>query len=116
MNNRGFSLVEVIVAILILTVGVLGLAAAATAVTRMTGEGGRSGGAAAVASSRFERLRATACASLASGTATSGKYSESWIVSASGQPVTVTETVTYVRSRSYRSVVFATYISCAPSV
>ena len=116
MNNRGFSLIEVMVAMLILTVGVMGLAASATSITRMTGEGGRTGGAAAVASSRFELLRATACASLASGTATSGKYSESWTVSSSGQLVTVAETVTYVRGRASRSAVFTTYISCAPSV
>ncbi len=116
MKKRGFSLIEVMVAMVILSVGVIGLAASATAITRMTGEGGRSGGAAAVASTRFEQLRATACASLANGTATSGKYSESWTVSSSGQLVTVTETVTYVGSRVSRSAVFTTYISCAPSV
>ncbi|MEK6610292.1 MAG: prepilin-type N-terminal cleavage/methylation domain-containing protein [Gemmatimonadota bacterium] len=116
MNAKGFSLVELMVAMIILTVGVLGLAASARYVTSMTGQGGRFGGSAAVASTRFEQLRATSCATLAAGSATTGKYSESWTVTASGLLRTVTETVSYNNGSSLRSDVFASTISCAPSV
>lgn len=115
MNDKGFSLVEVVIAMLILTVGVLGLAATAGVVTRMTGQGGRLGGAAAVAGSRLERLRATPCASLASGAAGGGKYSESWTVTRVGLLVTVDLSVAYAGTQGTRTDRFATTISCAPS-
>ena len=57
MNAKGFSLIELMVAMMILTVGVLGLAASARYVTQMTGSGGRYGASSVVASSRFEQLR-----------------------------------------------------------
>jgi len=113
MNERGFSLIELIVAILILTVGILGLAATAGQVQRMVGFGGRFGGSAAVANAQLEALRATPCVSLAaSGTATQGIYSLSWIVTSSGQLRTFTMTVTYPNGRSTRSDTFETQRSC----
>lgn len=116
MNTKGFSLVELMVAMMILTVGVLGLAASARYVTSMTGQGGRYGGSSSVANARLEQLRATSCATLAAGSAETGKYSEAWTVTASGQLRTVTETVSYNNGRARRSDVFATTISCIPSV
>lgn len=118
MNGResGFSLVEVLVAMVILTVGVLALAASSAAITRMTSEGGRSGGSAAVASARFENLRATPCASLASGTATTGPYSESWTVAVSpiaGILRDISLTVTYNSVPAPRTARYETQISCA---
>src|SRR5438045_1082111 len=112
MNQRGFSLVEVMIAMIILTVGVLGVAASSGAITRMTAEGGRSGGSAAVAESRIEALTATPCASLASsGTATTGKFTESWTITTSNLLRTVTETVTYPAGRATRTATYIAYIS-----
>jgi len=116
-GERGFSLVEVVVAILILTVGVLGLAASAGTITRLTAEGGRTGGAAAVAETRFEVLRGTPCASLASGSATSGKFTETWrVTSVTTLLKTVTVTVSYPSGRTTRTASYTSQISCAPSV
>jgi prepilin-type N-terminal cleavage/methylation domain-containing protein len=113
LGQRGFSLIELIVAILILTVGILGLAATAGQVTKMVAWGGRYGASAVVASAQIEQLRATPCASLAaSGTATKGIYSLSWTVTASGFLRTITLTVSYPNGRSTRSDVFETYRSC----
>ncbi len=113
MNERGFSLVEVIVAILILTVGILGLAATAGQVQRMVGWGGRYGASAAVANAQLEQLRATPCVSLAaSGTATKGIYTLSWTVASSGNLRTFTLTVTYPNGRYTRSDVYETQRSC----
>lgn len=60
-NRGGFTIVEIIIAILVLTVGLLGLATTAALVTRMIGRGQRSSAAAGFAQRRLERLRPGAC-------------------------------------------------------
>jgi len=60
-NNKGFTIIEIIIAIIVLTVGVLGLVTTAALVTRMIARGQRSATAAAFASRRLERMRAGAC-------------------------------------------------------
>ena len=60
-NQRGFTIIEIIIAIIVLTVGVLGLVTTAALVTRMIARGQRSATAAAFASRRLERMRAGAC-------------------------------------------------------
>lgn len=113
LGQRGFSLIELIVAILILTVGILGLAATAGQVTKMVGWGGRYGASAVVASAQLEQLRATPCGSLGtSGTATKGIYSLSWTITSSGNLRTMTLTVSYPNGRSTRSDVYETFRSC----
>jgi len=62
-NRGGFTIVEIIIAILVLTVGLLGLATTAALVTRMIGRGQRSAAAAGFAQRRLERLRPGACLS-----------------------------------------------------
>jgi prepilin-type N-terminal cleavage/methylation domain-containing protein len=115
MNERGFSLAEVMIAMVILTVGVLGLAASSAAITKMSSEGGRSGGSAAVAESRIEALSATPCANIASsGSATTGKFTESWTVTTASLLKTVTVTVSYPSGRATRTSTYVAYISCAP--
>ena len=66
-QERGFTIVEVIVAMLVLTVGLLGLVTSAALVTRMIGRGQRSAVAAAYAGRRLEMLRAGACVGRSSG-------------------------------------------------
>lgn len=115
MNTRGFSLIELMIAMVVLTVGVLGVAASARLVTQMSGSGGRFGGSAAVASSRFEQLRGGACNAIASGSATTGRYTERWVVTTSGMLRSITLTVSYNNGKSgVRSDAFATTVSCAP--
>jgi len=60
-NNKGFTIIEVIIAIIVLTVGVLGMVTTAALVTRMIGRGQRSAQASAFASRRLERMRVAAC-------------------------------------------------------
>jgi len=60
-GQRGFTIVEVIIAIVVLTVGLLGLVTTAALVTRMIGRGQRSAVAATFASQRMERARVAAC-------------------------------------------------------
>lgn len=60
-GEQGFTIVEVIIAIVVLTVGLLGLVTTAALVTRMIGQGQRSAVASTFASQRMERLRVAAC-------------------------------------------------------
>ena len=60
-NERGFTIVEVIIAIVVLTVGLLGLVTTAALVTRMIGRGQRSAVASTFATQRMERLRVAVC-------------------------------------------------------
>lgn len=60
-KQRGFTIIEIIIAILVLTVGLLGLVTTAAVVTRMIGRGQRSAAAAAFAARRLERLLPAAC-------------------------------------------------------
>ena len=90
-STQGFTLPEVLVAILILSVGVLAIAASSGSVYRMLGYGRLSTEAAHVASTRLELLRRQAngttprCTGLANGvdTVTTGII-ESWTVSGTG--------------------------------
>lgn len=113
MNRRGFSLVEVMIAIVILATGVLALAASSAAVTRLITQGGGLGRAAAAAEGRVELLRATPCASLSSSSAYDGPYLVTWAVTGSGNLRTVVVTVSYGTGRSTRTDTFNTTISCA---
>jgi len=67
-REQGFTLVEVIIAILVLTVGLLGLVTSAALVTRMIGRGQHSAVAAQYAQRRLEMLRVTGCKTQAGGT------------------------------------------------
>lgn len=75
-NQRGFTIVEVLVAIIILTVGLLALAQGSGTVTTMIGRGKQDTQASLAAQQQLERLRQVAnsttpkCTSLASGTQT----------------------------------------------
>jgi prepilin-type N-terminal cleavage/methylation domain-containing protein len=60
-SERGFTIIEIIIAIVVLTVGILGMVTTAALVTRMIARGQRSADAAAFSARRLERLRPAAC-------------------------------------------------------
>src|SRR5207245_5735254 len=60
-RQRGFTIIEVIIAIIVLTVGLLGLVTTAALVTRMIARGQRSAMAATYAEQRMEKMRPAAC-------------------------------------------------------
>ena len=113
MTRRGFSLVEVMIAVVILTVGILALAGTSARVVKLISQGGRLGGASLVAEGRFELLRATPCASLTSGSTVEGPYTIRWTVATSGYLRTVGLTVAYVTGGATRTDSYVTSISCA---
>jgi Tfp pilus assembly protein PilV len=69
-NRNGFTIIEIIIAILVLTVGILAMVTTAALVTRMIARGQRSGDASAFMARRVERLRAVASGQIAGACAT----------------------------------------------
>jgi prepilin-type N-terminal cleavage/methylation domain-containing protein len=75
---EGFTLLEVLVALVILSAGILGLAGNAALVSRLVGDGSRLTVAASLATARFEQLRAVPCARVVGGTAVTRGVEERW--------------------------------------
>lgn len=100
-NTRGSALVELLLALIVFTVGVLALAGTSALSIRMLTEGRLRSRAAWLASDRLEVLRHSAvetpnCAALLSGSATgrSGEL-EQWVVAGTGPVRLVSLTVRY---------------------
>lgn len=109
----GFTIVELIVAILILTIGVLGLAGSAAVVTRQIGSGNQLTIAAAVAQTRFETLASQDCANATGGPVTTRGITENWSVTGSGQTRVIRDSLSYtVAQRGRRFVIHESVIQC----
>lgn len=114
----GFTLIELMVAIMILVVGVLGLAGTAGMVSRMVGGAAHQTIAANIAASRFETLRSVPCASVVNGDTTIRNINESWTVTpdpGNANLIAVADTITYTAAGGHsRTLAFQSYIICTP--
>lgn len=120
-DRRGFSIVELVVAVMILSVGVLGLAGTAAVVTQHLGSADLMSQSATLAQVRFEGLRARGCAAITGastvvqGDSTAGNLTERWTASDVTRAVSVVDSITYtVRGRTtthvYRSMIPCTTV------
>jgi Tfp pilus assembly protein PilV len=108
------ALVEVLFAVVVLSVGVLAAASGAAVVARLTAQGRRATGAAAVAAGRLETLRSQDCAGPAGGTAQQDGYQVTWTVAGTrtGAGREVLVTLAWLTGRSVRTETFASTIPC----
>jgi len=90
----GFTLVEMIAAILILAIGLLGLAGTTGYVVRQTALGDATTERSMALQTVVETLRARPFASVGSGTRTIGSFAVSWSVAANTGDVMTVEVVT----------------------
>jgi prepilin-type N-terminal cleavage/methylation domain-containing protein len=120
-STSGLTLIEVLVAIVVLGIGIVALAGGSSMVTRMIGRGKVETRAAQVASRRIEALRLAAAsssprctaASFASGgPAIHDGVTESWVVPPTGRLRLVRVTVTYLTVKGPRSAALETGIGC----
>lgn len=119
-TSRGFTLIEVLVAIVVLTIGIMALAGSSASVTRMIGRGKSETRAAQAATRRMEILRLAAdvpprCtdpAFASGGPVISAGMSESWQVPESGKIRHVRVTVTYLTVRGPRTAALETRVAC----
>jgi prepilin-type N-terminal cleavage/methylation domain-containing protein len=113
--RRGFTIIELVVAIIIITVGVLALATGSAGVAKQMRSGNQAALAAVVAQSRLETIRSLGCSNLSNGTATTRGMTEKWTVAfISGRARAVTESVTYVpRATVSRTIGMRSVVPCA---
>lgn len=97
-HARGMTIVEVLVAVLVLSVGLLALTTAAAGVSRMIDDGRRSTEAAALAAERIDLLRASGCPAAEAGSTASGSFTIAWAVVAAGDNRTRLITVIVTRT------------------
>ena len=83
-RRDGFTVMELIVAIVILSIGLLGLAATSGIVMRLIGGGTHQTVAANVALTRFERMRGLSCGRITGGSASNRNVQEVWTVTPVG--------------------------------
>jgi type IV pilus assembly protein PilV len=119
-SEGGFTIVEVMVAMIVLSIGVVALVGSAGKVNRMIGRGKWSTFASQVAQHRLDRLRALAAstgtpctaAGFASNSVVSQKITETWQVPASGTSRLVRVIVSYPVPGGTKSDTVSTRISC----
>lgn len=121
-KTSGFTLIEVMVAIVILSIGLLALAGATANVSKMVGYGKWATVASQVATRRVEIIRhmanstdptCTSSAMVSGGPLTAGRMmTESWNISGTGGMRRVLVTVTYPRGRRTVTDTVATIIRC----
>jgi prepilin-type N-terminal cleavage/methylation domain-containing protein len=120
-NESGFTLVEVLIAVIVLGIGVTALVGSSAMVTRMVGRGKSETLAAQIATQRIETLRAlaysTATHCTAGGFASGGPSTtygvrERWIVSVANKVASVSDTVTHRVARGTHTDVLTTRIEC----
>jgi len=122
-GNSGFTIVELMVAVLVLGVGITALVGSSALVTRQIGRGRMMTLANEVATRRLELLRLAArpigagapCSQsgfASGGPVTTRGVTESWTVSGSGTTRTVTVTVSYPVKGGTASSTLRTVIGC----
>lgn len=120
-SRLAFTLIEVLVAVLVLGVGIIALVGTSAGVTRMIGRGKIETRAAQAASSRMETLRLAAYATSprcsnpgfsSGGPVLSGGMTELWVVPPTGKVRRVRVTVTYLTTRGAREAVLETALTC----
>jgi len=106
-GRRGVTLIELMVAMIVLSVALLGLAGVSGAVTRQLAGGGLQTLAATMAQSRLDSLSSIApCTSIvaAGGTVTGNntyrRVRESWVIRDGNNVIYVTDTVTFPGRRN----------------
>lgn len=125
MNRRseqGFTIIEIMLAVIVLSVGVMALVGSSALATRMIGRGNMSSRVTQVANARAELLRAYAAqtspgctnANVASGNAVTSGVTEAWVLGGNAGDATrpVTMTFTYQVPRGTRSDVMVITLYC----
>lgn len=112
-SRRGFTVVELVIAIIILAIGVVGLMATSLVVLRQMRTGQRQAVAATLAQSTFDSLASRPCAALVSGSANGAMgIREWWTVSGNGAARIASDSIVIPVHRGERAYVFSSTILC----
>ena len=108
----GFTVIELIVTIVVLTVGLLAMAANSAVIGRQMRSTRVMTEAASTAQARFEMLRSVPCTALSGGTATVGEITEVWTATNATRAVEVTDTVKFTTRFGQQVHPYRTMIPC----
>jgi prepilin-type N-terminal cleavage/methylation domain-containing protein len=108
----GFTLPEVLLAVLLFSVGILGAASTATFIAGQIGDARRLVAAAHFASTELDSLRALPCAAVVPGSATTRGTSLTWSVSASPRARALTAVLTLTGWRGTRTRAIDVLLPC----
>jgi prepilin-type N-terminal cleavage/methylation domain-containing protein len=112
-RRSGLTLVEMMVAVVILAVGLLGLASTSAVITRQMGGTATQTIAANVVQTRLEWMRSVPCANITDSTATTRGVTEHWVPGATIKRVLwVTDTLKYSVGGSARTAVYTMAVPC----
>ncbi|HEY2378402.1 MAG TPA: prepilin-type N-terminal cleavage/methylation domain-containing protein [Gemmatimonadaceae bacterium] len=110
--RRGWTLVELLVALMVFSVGALAMVAtSANVITLMTAAKNRSL-AASLAEARFERMRSQSCSAHTSDSAKTNGINQTWTVVNLARADDVTVRVTFVANRRTQTRIYRSFISC----
>jgi prepilin-type N-terminal cleavage/methylation domain-containing protein len=114
--RRGFTLIEMIIAIVVMSVGILGLAGTASYVATQMGGGKAQTVAATMAMKVADSLAARRCSAIVSGSQTENRVTVTWTVADSSRTKWVTESVEYRLKRgATKTFNYTTVIQCPES-
>ena len=112
-RRSGFTLIELMVAVSVFSIGVLAMMASSALVMTMIGGSQRRTVATTVAEARFERLRSQSCTAHTAGSAVTRGVNESWEVIPLARADDVTVRVSFPSSGGrVASQIYRTYIPC----
>ena len=112
--RRGVTLIEVIIAMIVMSIGIMGLAGTASYVATQMGGGNAQTIAAAMSTKIADSLSSRRCASLVDGTQTSRGVKATWTITTPIPRVrTINQTLEYtVKRGSKKSVSYQVMIQC----
>jgi len=110
--RAGVTLIEVVVAMVVLTTGLLALAGSAAVTIRRMAETSRGVSAASVGRSRAESSFALPCVALGSGSETVFGVRSEWSVTRSSAAADITQRITYSTRRGDHADDFMTAVPC----
>jgi len=110
--RRGFTVIEMIIAIIVMAIGVMGLAGTARYVAMQMGNGRSQTIAATFATKVADSLSARRCSSIVGGTQTKRGVTITWTVADSTKTKWVTESVQYKTKSGAKTVNYLTVIQC----
>lgn len=116
--RRGVTIIELLVAMTLLTIGLLSIAGISSTVSRSLGESREESLAAMAAQSRFEQFAGTACTSLTLGSVTTtqsrGITEKYAVTSGANFTLELVDTVSWKTPKRTRQQVFKTILPCRP--
>jgi len=112
--RAGFTLVELLVALVLLDIGLLALIAVAASITRSAHVSGIEASALSIASARLERAASLACGGGNSGVARANPATTEWFADmpAPNETRVISDSVAVVTSRGIRTIVLRTGARC----